>query len=119
MTKKLLIKIKESFSSVLPITAIVMLVHFFVAPMTFETISLFLVGAIFLILGMGLFTLGADTAMMPMGEKMGAQLTKSRNLVLLIAVSFFMGAGGRRRFRCSHGFYREERFMKQKQAFFR
>ena len=91
MTKKLLIKIKESFSSVLPITAIVMLLHFFVAPMTFETISLFLVGAIFLILGMGLFTLGADTAMMPMGEKMGAQLTKSRNLVLLIAVSFFMG----------------------------
>lgn len=70
MTKKLLIKIRESLTSVLPITAIVVLLHIFVAPMSFETMALFLVGAVFLILGMGLFTLGADTAMMPMGEQM-------------------------------------------------
>ncbi len=31
---------------------------------------------------MGLFTLGADIAMIPMGERVGAQLTKSRNLTL-------------------------------------
>ena len=91
MTKKLLIKIRESLTSVLPITAIVVLLHIFVAPMSFETMALFLVGAVFLILGMGLFTLGADTAMMPMGEQMGAQLTKSRNLSLLVIVCFLMG----------------------------
>ena len=91
MTKKLLIKIRESLTSVLPITAIVVLLHIFVAPMSFETMALFLVGAVFLILGMGLFTLGADTAMMPMGEQMGAQLTKSRNLSLLVIVCVLMG----------------------------
>lgn len=91
LTKKLLIKIRESLTSVLPITAIVVLLHIFVAPMSFETMALFLVGAVFLILGMGLFTLGADTAMMPMGEQMGAQLTKSRNLSLLVIVCFLMG----------------------------
>ena len=53
--------------------------------------GLFLLGAILLILGMGLFTLGADIAMMPMGERVGAQLTKSRNLVFLIFISLLFG----------------------------
>lgn len=91
MNKNLLIKIKESLSSVLPITAIVLLLHFTVAPMSMGILSLFLVGSVMLIFGMGLFTLGADMSMMPMGERIGAELTKSRKLFLLVAVSFLMG----------------------------
>src|SRR5690554_1199752 len=52
---------------------------------------LFLTGAILLIFGMGLFTLGADISMMPMGERIGAELTKSRKLIVLIIISFLMG----------------------------
>jgi len=52
---------------------------------------LFSIGAIMLILGMGLFTLGADMSMMPMGERIGAELTKSRKLLLLVTISFLMG----------------------------
>ncbi|HBD64415.1 MAG TPA: DUF1538 domain-containing protein, partial [Clostridiales bacterium] len=52
---------------------------------------LFSIGAIMLIFGMGLFTLGADMSMMPMGERIGAELTKSRKLLLLVTISFLMG----------------------------
>lgn len=91
MNKKLFLKTKESLSSVLPITAIVLMLNFTMAPMPFGIRGLFLIGSFLLILGMGLFTLGADTAMMPMGEQIGAELTKSRKIGLLITVSFIMG----------------------------
>ena len=91
MNKKLLLKIKESLSSVLPISLIVMVLNFTIVPMPFGVRGLFLVGAILLITGMGLFTLGADTAMMPMGEQIGGQLIKSRKLGLLVASCLIMG----------------------------
>jgi hypothetical protein len=55
------------------------------------TILTFLVGAALLIIGMGFFTMGADMAMMPMGEGIGIQLTKTSNIVLALLVSFIMG----------------------------
>lgn len=84
-------KIKESLSSVLPITIIVIILHYALTPMPKGLFMLFIIGAIMLILGMGLFTLGADVSMMPMGERIGAELTKSRKLVMLIIISFLMG----------------------------
>jgi hypothetical protein len=84
-------KIMEAFASVLPITMIVLICSVFV-PIPSGTVLLFLVGAALLILGMGFFTLGADMAMMPMGEGIGIQLTKSTNLALILIVSFVMGA---------------------------
>ena len=88
LNRPLLLKIKESLSAVVPITIIVLLLHFTIAPMPLGTLGLFLIGAIFLIIGMGLFTLGADIAMMPMGERIGAQLTKSHKLSMLIIAHF-------------------------------
>ena len=61
--KNLKEKIKESLLSVLPITLIVLLLVFTIAPIPMGSLALFLAGAFFLILGMGLFTLGADDAM--------------------------------------------------------
>ncbi len=91
MNRNLLEKIKESLSSVLPITIIVIILHFSLTPMPKGLFMLFSIGAIMLILGMGLFTLGADMSMMPMGERIGAELTKSRKLLLLVTISFLMG----------------------------
>jgi hypothetical protein len=91
LRRNLLKKIKESLSSVLPISFIVIILYMTIAPMPPGLFGLFSVGAVLLIIGMGLFTLGADIAMMPMGERIGAELTKSRNLALLIIVSFLMG----------------------------
>lgn len=91
MKKKLLEKCRESLSAVLPIGAIVLLLHFTIAPMPRGVVLLFLVGLVLLIAGMGLFSLGADLSMMPMGERIGAQLTKSKNLLLLVATALVMG----------------------------
>ena len=91
MRKKLVSKVRESLSSVLPITGIVLLLAFTISPMQVGVLGLFLMGALMLILGMGLFTLGADMAMMPMGTHMGAHLTRRRRLYLMILVSFLMG----------------------------
>jgi hypothetical protein len=91
MSKVLKEKIMEAFSSVLPITAIVLITSVALVPMPAGTILMFLAGAALLIIGMGFFTLGADMAMMPMGEGIGIQLTRSSNLILTILVSFIMG----------------------------
>lgn len=91
LNKKLILKTKESLTSVLPITLIVLILNFTITPMPFAVRGLFLIGAALLITGMGLFTLGADTAMMPMGEQIGSQLIKYRKLGLLIGASLVMG----------------------------
>ena len=91
MNRELLCKVREAIFSVLPITLIVLLLNFTIIPMSLGTIKLFLTGTFMLILGMGLFTLGADMSMMLMGEKIGAYLTKSKNLILVIVSCFFIG----------------------------
>ena len=84
-------KIQEALASVLPITLIVLVLCFTISPLPPDTLLAFLVGAVLLILGMGLFTLGADTAMTPIGERVGAAMTKSRKLRVVVIVGFLMG----------------------------
>ena len=91
MNKILKEKIMEAFLSVLPITAIVIVISIILVPIPTGTIMLFLGGAALLIIGMGFFTLGVDMAMIPMGEGIGVQMTKSSKLILIIFVGFAMG----------------------------
>jgi len=92
LLKGLSVKIKEALISVLPVTAIVIFLN--LTPLvnfSAKETGVFLVCSIFLILGIGLFNLGADMAMTPMGEYMGAGLSKSKKIWLLLAVGFAMG----------------------------
>ena len=84
-------KIREALASVVPITAIVVILSFTVAPLPTATLMAFLIGAALLIVGMGLFTLGADTAMTPIGERVGAHMTRSRKLWVVVLVGFLIG----------------------------
>ena len=84
-------KVQEALASVLPITVIVLVLCFTVAPVPTDILLSFLVGAVLLIIGMGFFTLGADTAMTPIGERVGAAMTKSRKLWVVITVGFLIG----------------------------
>ncbi len=84
-------KVREALASVLPITLIVLVLCFTAAPVPTDVLLAFLVGAVLLIVGMGLFTLGADTAMLPIGERVGAQMTKSRKLWVVVTVSLLIG----------------------------
>ena len=90
--RELILKIKEALLSALPITLIVYalsLLPWFNFTVT-ELIA-FSASAVMLILGIGLFNLGADLAMTPMGSHVGAGLSKQRKLWLLLAVSFVLG----------------------------
>jgi len=91
LRKKLADKIRESLASVVPITLIVLLLTFCLCPVELGTLSLFFVGAVALIFGMGLFTLGADMSMMPMGSHIGAFMTRKRDLRFLGIVALVMG----------------------------
>ena len=88
----LLKKVKESMISVLPVVAIVFILN--ITPLvSFSVTELvtFLISSIFLIFGIGLFNLGADLAMTPMGEHIGSGLTKLRSITILLSVCFAMG----------------------------
>ncbi len=92
MNRKLRDKIKESLQAVVPITAIVLLLCVTIAPMPPDTLLLFLTGAGLLILGMGFFTLGADLAMIPIGEHLGTRLAKVKKTALIALACFAIGA---------------------------
>ncbi len=90
--KELKAKILEALVSALPVTLIVYLVA--LTPiMDFSATEMitFSIGAVLLVLGIGLFNLGADLAMTPMGSHVGAGLSRQRKLWLLLAICFVMG----------------------------
>ena len=90
--RALLAKLKEALLSVLPVTAIVLLVSLTpLVSFSVPEIIIFTVSALLMIGGIGLFNLGADLAMTPMGEHVGEGLTKSKRLGILLLVSLVMG----------------------------
>ncbi|MDE6660406.1 MAG: DUF1538 domain-containing protein [Anaeroplasmataceae bacterium] len=92
MLKLLWVKIKEALMSVLPVTAIVIILYFTpLVSLTNYELIVFIVSAVLLILGIGLFNLGADMAMQPMGEQVGASLMKSKKVKIIVLVCFVMG----------------------------
>ncbi len=91
LNKKLKEKIQESLSAVLPITLIVIALCVTITPMPLAPLMLFLAGAALLIVGMGLFTLGADMAMMPIGELVGGRMAKGKRLGIIALLCFFIG----------------------------
>ncbi len=84
-------KVREAVASVAPITGIVLVLCFSMAPVPNEVLLAFLIGAVLLVVGMGLFTLGAETAMTPIGQRVGAHMTRSRKLWVVVSVSFLIG----------------------------
>lgn len=92
MYKQLYEKIKESLISVLPITLIVIILNF--TPLinfSIDELIIFVISAVLLISGIGLFNLGADMAMTPMGEYIGTSLTKSKKLGILLFAALLLG----------------------------
>ena len=85
-------KLKESLISVFPVVAILILLNLTpLVDFSLKEVIVFLISAVFLIIGIALFNLGADLAMTPMGEHIGAGLSKTKKLSLLLVVCFLMG----------------------------
>ena len=90
--KELKAKILEALISALPITVIVYVLSLLPwFDFTSTELITFSVGAVFLVLGIGLFNLGADLAMTPMGNHVGSGLSRQKKLWLLLLVCFALG----------------------------
>ena len=85
-------KVEEALAAVLPIVGLVLLLSFSIAPVSPSILLCFLIGALFVMIGMMFFTLGAEMSMTLMGEKTGARLTQSKNPLLIVSLSFILGA---------------------------
>ena len=88
---KLREKLLEALQAVLPIVAIVLVLCFTIAPVSPSILLCFLLGAVLIVVGIMFFTLGAEMSMAPMGERVGAVLTRSRKLPVILGVGFLLG----------------------------
>ncbi|HJA92727.1 MAG TPA: DUF1538 domain-containing protein [Candidatus Eisenbergiella merdipullorum] len=84
-------KVVETGKAVLPVIAIVLVLCFSVAPISPGILMAFLVGAVFLMVGMVLFSLGVEMSMTPMGERVGTCMTKTKKLWVVILMGFVLG----------------------------
>ena len=85
-------KAREAVDSVLPIALIVSVLCLCLVPVDSGLMLAFLVGTGMILAGMALFTLGSEQSMSQMGNLVGARLTKSKNILLILVLSFIMGA---------------------------
>jgi len=89
---KIFSKLKESLLSVLPVCLLTVFLNCTpIVDFSTEEIVLFLISSICLVIGMALFNLGADIAMIPMGQFVGTGLAKSKKLSTILLVAFLMG----------------------------
>ena len=84
-------KMKETIISVLPVTLLVLLLHFTLTPMPTDTLWRFLLGALFIILGLAVFLLGVDIAIAPVGQAIGGYVTRKKSLAVLMAAGLILG----------------------------
>lgn len=90
--KELKDKIVEALVSALPITVIVYLLACTpYVQLNMRDLTSFTISAVLLVLGIGVFNLGADLAMTPMGEHVGSGLSRQKKLTLLLSVCFILG----------------------------
>lgn len=84
-------KFSETIKAVFPILAIVLVLCFTITPIPPSILVTFLIGAVLLILGMLLFNVGVESSMTPIGERVGSIMTRSKNVLIMVAISFIMG----------------------------
>ncbi len=84
-------KIKEVIKAILPMVAIVLILSVTIVPMPTHVVMVFLYSCILLTVGMVLFTIGSEQAMAPMGQHVGARITKTRKLWLILVLGLLLG----------------------------
>jgi len=84
-------KLKEVLFSVLPITAIVLLLHFTLTPLEMPQLIRFLIGATLIILGLTIFLIGVDIGITPIGNRMGSAIVKTNRIWIVVVAGLLLG----------------------------
>ncbi len=87
----LLHKFKDSALSVIPIVILVLILNFTISPIETEQLIRFLIGALFIILGLSIFLMGVDLGIDEIGQHMGDAIAKSNKLIVVIVAGLLLG----------------------------
>lgn len=87
----LISKLKEVLTSVLPITIIVLILNFTLTPLETPVFIRFLIGALFLVIGLTIFLIGVDIGITPIGNHMGESLAKTNKLWIVAIAGLILG----------------------------
>jgi len=87
-----LVKFKESLLSIIPIVIIILVLHFTsLVTLSNNELILFSVSAVLVVIGLAIFGQGVDHSISPIGEYVGASITKTKSIALIIIVFFLLG----------------------------
>ena len=84
-------KFKEVLFSVLPITVLVLILNFTVSPIDTTLIIRFLIGSLFVVIGLTIFLLGVDIGITPLGGLTGSSLAKTNKLWIVLIAGLILG----------------------------
>ena len=87
-------QLKETAVSVLPIAIIAAIAGLGLNVFSTDGVSFveFIFSVILVVLGLTIFLLGVDVGLIPVGNQIGAKVTRKKNVVLLLLTGFFLGA---------------------------
>src|SRR5690554_4436132 len=83
--------VKEVIYSILPISVIVIILQFTVIGLPMEIFAKFLIGVVFVSIGLILFLLGVNLGFLPIGEMIGASLPKLGKVWLVVLFGLILG----------------------------
>ncbi|MCR6545176.1 DUF1538 domain-containing protein [Dehalobacterium formicoaceticum] len=84
-------KIKEVLFSVLPITIIVLILHFTLTPLAMPQLMRFILGAVLIVIGLSIFLVGVDIGISPIGHLMGSTIMKTNKLLVVGVAGILLG----------------------------
>ena len=90
MKNRLTENLIDSIKSVMPIGVVIVILSL-VIHIPSKIIISFIISSVLLVIGITLFTVGADMSMITIGEHVGNRIVKTRKKVLILIISFIMG----------------------------
>jgi len=84
-------KLKEVLASVLPITVMVLVLHFTICPLDSSMLYAFLLGSVLVIFGLTIFLFGIDQGLDPIGHGIGNALAYSKTYASIITICLVLG----------------------------
>lgn len=84
-------KFKEVLFSVLPITIIVLILNFTIAPIDTPVLIRFLIGAVLIIIGLTIFLIGVEIGITQIGNTMGSSIVRSNKLWIVAVAGIVLG----------------------------
>lgn len=84
-------KFKEVIYSVLPITVIVLLLNFTLTPIESSMLIKFVIGSVFIVIGLSIFLFGVDIGIIPVGNLLGSKIIKTNKLLIVVVFGLILG----------------------------